>query len=260
MSDDERRCRLNYFPIISSIYFPFIFIPFAFTEKRKICNSFILLFKKKKIEIKLDKEKLKSISFPSKYFIFIIHDFFPSHTKYIKRCDTHSWCTCPVEISEMETLWRTGLFEVRSRHFDVIRVIRQCIIHIARDEGVRYIVLTNINMRGSRCPYFQSKNICCELLVRARNYWGIDNRICTFSFVVNAKRSLARRVDNFIYRLIPFRLIRRCQEKIWHEISKINVQFFYDCEINLYLCIFLTCFIWNNQNFWKMLNQWIDIR
>lgn len=108
-----------------------------------------------------------------------------------------------------------GLFEVRSRHFDVIRVIRQCIIHIARDEGVRYIVLTNINMRGSRCPYFQSKNICRELLVvRARNYWGIDNRICTFSFVVNAKRSLARRVDNFIYRLIPLRLIRRCQEKI----------------------------------------------
>lgn len=82
MSDDERSCRLNYFPITSSIYFPFIFIPFAFTEKRKICNSFILLFKKKKIEIKLDKEKLKSISLPSKYFIFIIHDFFPSHTKY----------------------------------------------------------------------------------------------------------------------------------------------------------------------------------
>lgn len=88
MSDDERRCRLNYFPIISSIYFPFIFIPFAFTEKRKICSSFILLLKKKKIEIKLDKEKLKSISLPSKYFIFIIRDFFPSHTKYIKHCDT----------------------------------------------------------------------------------------------------------------------------------------------------------------------------
>lgn len=83
----------------------------------------------------------------------------------------------------METLWRTRLFEVRSRHFDVIRVTRQCIIHIARDEGARYIVLTNINMRGSRCPYFQSKNIWCELsVVRARNYWGIDNRISMFSF------------------------------------------------------------------------------
>lgn len=132
-------------------------------------------------------------NFFASFKIFYFHHiwFFPPPVQNISNVgNTHSWCTCPVEISEMETLWRTRLFEVRSRHFDVIRVIRQCIIHIARDEGVRYIVLTNINMRGSRCPYFQSKNICCELsVVRARNYWGIDNRISMFSFVVNAKRS-----------------------------------------------------------------------